>query len=143
MSALAPHAKYPTVKFPQVGARFKGVITQPTEDRQAKKFGTEILDFWPDGQPVMQTKIVMRADDGEEQEYAVYAKGKMASAITKAIVAAGASDLEVGGELEVVHHAVGEAKAGGQPPKLYEATYTKPSASADPGNGWDDDEPPF
>src|SRR5579863_9665003 len=104
MSALAPSPRFPTVKFPQVGSRFKGIITRPTEDRQAKKFGKEILDFWPDGQPVMQTKIVMR--DPQGAEWALYAKGKMASAITKAIVAAGASDLEVGGELEVIHNAV-------------------------------------
>ena len=139
MSALAPSPRFPTVKFPQVGSRFKGIITRPTEDRQAKKFGKEILDFWPDGQPVMQTKIVMR--DPQGAEWALYAKGKMASAITKAIVAAGASDLEVGGELEVIHNAVGEAKAGGPPPKLYEATYVKPTG--DPWTPGDDDEPPF
>lgn len=142
MSALAPSAKYPTVKFPQVGSRFKGVITQPTEDRQAKKFGTQDLDFWPDGQPVMQTKVVMR--DSAGAEWALYAKGKMASAITKAIITAGAGDLEVGGELEVIHHAVGEAKAGGQPPKLYEATYIKPTVSAvDHADPWADDDPPW
>jgi len=139
MSALAPSPRYPTAKFPQVGSRIKGVITQPTEDRQAKKFGTEILDFWPDGQPVMQTKIVLKVADGTE--HAVYAKGKMANAITKAIVTAGATDLAVGGELEVVHHAVGEAKAGGQPPKLYEATYTPPSGGG--SQEWPDDEPPW
>ena len=137
MSALAPSPKYPTAKFVQVGDRIKGVITQPTEDRQAKKFGTEILDFWPDGQPVMQTKIVLRVADGTE--HAVYAKGKMANAITRAIVAAGCWDLEIGGTLEVVHSALGEAKAGGQPPKLYTASYEPPAG----GPGYDDDEPPF
>jgi hypothetical protein len=141
MSALAPTPKFPTVKFPQVGARFKGTITRPTEDRQAKKFGTEILDFWPDGQPVMQTKVVLR--DSQGAEWALYAKGKMASAITRAISAAGASDLAIGGELEVIHNALGEAKAGGQPPKLYTATYAAPSGAAASSDPWDDEEPPF
>lgn len=142
MSALAPTPKFPTVTFPQVGARFKGVITRPTEDRQARKFGTETLDFWPDGNPVMQTKIVMR--DPEGCEWALYAKGRLAKAITQAIIAAGAEDLEVGGELEVEHHAVGEGKNPAMPPKEYRARYTKPAAGSTPQDDpWADDEPPF
>ena len=139
MSALAPTPQYPSAKFVNVGDKIHGVITQPPEDRQARKFGTETLDFWPDGQPVMQTKIVLRAADGIE--YAVYAKGKMASAITKAIIAAGAPDLLVGGELSVTFTGTAPSKGGGQPAKLYEATYASPPPSA--GDYRDDDEPPF
>jgi hypothetical protein len=133
MSALAPRAKYPTFQFPVPGTRIRGIITRPPEDRQARKFGTDILDFWPDGNPIMETKIVLRVADGTE--HAVYAKGRMAKAITMAIVKAGASDLEVGGELEITHSGLGQSKPGAQPAKLFEATYTAPDC--------DSDEPPF
>lgn len=145
MSALAPQSKYPTVKFASIGDGIKGVISQPTEDRQARKFGTDILDTWPDGQPVMQTRIVVK-DHKDGIEKAVYAKGKMAKAITTAIIACGATDLAVGGELQVWHSALGEPKPGAQPPKLYEARYAKPAsavASAPADDPWADDEPPF
>lgn len=142
MSALAPRSKYPTFSFDKVGVKITGVISQPTEDRQARKFGTDVLDFWPDGNPIMQTRIVLRVADGTE--HAIYAKGRMAKAITAAIIAAGAEDLEVGGELTVEHHAVGEGKNPSMPPKEYRAKYVKPAASAaDPDDPWADDEPPF
>jgi hypothetical protein len=138
MSALAPRAKYPTFPFPEPGTRAHGVIILPPEDSQSKKFNTEILEFWPDGNPIMQTRIVMRDNTGAE--FAVYAKGRMAKAITKAIIAAGADDLEVGGELEVVFSDYGEGKNPAMPPKEYEATYIKPTVSA---VDHADDEPPF
>jgi hypothetical protein len=141
MSALAPRAKYPTFKFEQPGTRVHGVITQPPEDSQVRKFGTDILEFWPDGNPIMQTRIVLRVADGTE--WAVYAKGRMARAVTTAIVAAGASDLEVGGELEVTFTGYGTPKPGAQPPKLFEAEYVKPTVSAVDHADYDDSEPPF
>jgi hypothetical protein len=142
MSALAPRAKYPTFSFPDPGTKAHGVITQPPEDSQVRKFGTDTLEFWPDGNPIMQTRIVLR--DNTDTEYAVYAKGRMAKAITSAIIEAGADDLEVGGELSVEFTQYGTPKTpGGKPPKLYEATYIKPTVSAADHADQDDDEPPF
>jgi hypothetical protein len=135
VSNLAPRAQYPSFKFDHVGARIKGTIVCPPEDRQARDYTTQQPKTWPDGNPVIQTKIVLRVSSG--QDYAIYAEGRMARAITAAIIDAGAPDLLVNGVLAVEHHALGEAKGGGSAPKLYRAEYTSPSTP------YGEDEPPF
>src|SRR5579859_914614 len=117
MSALAPSPQYPAFKFANPGDKIHGVITRAPEDRQAREYGTNKPKTWPDGNPVIQTKIVLRVLDGTE--WAVYAEGRMARAITAAIAANHATDLEVGGELEVRFPQYGTPKTpGGKPPKL-------------------------
>jgi hypothetical protein len=149
MSALAPRAKYPSFSFDQPGAKIRGVISQPTEDRQARVYGKEELDWWDDAktQPVMQTRIVLRVPDGTEQAIYPKAGSRMAKAITGAIIAAGAGDLEVGGELEVSFPRYGEGKNPANPPKEYESVYAKPSSSVAPASDpWTDGpsgEPPW
>lgn len=137
MSALAPRAKYPSAQFPTPGTRVQGVITQQPEDSQVKNFTTGDLEFWPDGNPIMQTKVVLRVADGTE--VAIYVKGRMAKAVTQAIITSGEDDLEVGGVLAVTFTEYGTPKKGAQPPKLYGAEYTAPG----PESSRDDDEPPF
>jgi hypothetical protein len=142
MSALAPRAKYPTFKFETPGTTLEGVVSQPTEDFQAREFGTDKLKFWPDGNPVMQTRIVVQ--DSAPSEWAIYAQGRMAKAITAAIRAAGAEDLEVGGYLAVTFTHYGEGKNPAMPPKEYTANYTPPvPGQGVPADPWADDEPPF
>jgi hypothetical protein len=139
MSALAPRAKFPTFKFDKPGTTLRGVVSQPTEDSQVREFGTDKLKFWPDGNPIMQTRIVVQDSIGNE--YAIYAQGRMAKAITAAIVAAGAGDLEVGGILTVTFTQYGEGKNPAMPPKEYSATYVPPVPGASaPG---EEEEPPF
>jgi hypothetical protein len=140
MSALAPKAKYPSFKFAVPGDEFDVIVTQPTEDRQAREFGKDTLKWWdPETktQPVMQTKVVGRAADGIE--YAIYAEGRMARAITKALIAASEDDIEEGARLRVKFTHYGEGKNPAMPPKEYEAHYTAPQ----PQSSRDDDEPPF
>jgi hypothetical protein len=141
MSALTPRAKYPSFSFEDLGlgAEFRGIVTEPPVDSQAYKYNPDssapkVLDTWPDGNPVMQTKIVARMADGVER--AIYAKGRMAKAITAALVAAGEDDIEVGSEISVKWYE-GKGKAGS--PRLYQASYTAPR----PQSSFDDDEPPF
>lgn len=150
MSALAPRPKFPSFSFNSPGAKIRGVISQPTEDRQARVYGKDELDWWDDAktQPVMQTRIVLRVSDGTE--WAIYPKAgsRMAKAITGAIIAAGATDLEPGGELEVSFPRFGEGKNPANPPKEYESVYVKPSSSVAPSDDpWADDsssdEPPW
>ena len=133
MSALSPSAQYPSFKFASPGDTFKGVVTQEPLDRQALDFTTKQPKFWPDGQPVIQTRIVARMPDGEER--AIYASGRMARAVSRAIGAAGATDLEPGGTITVQFTHTEPSKGGGQPAKQYEAAYVPPSA--------DDDDVPF
>lgn len=136
MSLLAPRPKYPSVKFAELNDEFDGVITQPPEDRQARDFDTGKPAFWDDEktQPKMETRIILQAQDGVE--YAMYASGRLAWAISAAIGDAGASDLEVGGRLWVKHHELGERKGKGKPPKLYKSKYAPPKPR-------DDEEPDF
>jgi hypothetical protein len=146
MSALAPRAKYPSFSFAKPGDKIRGIISQPIEDRQARVYGKEELDWWDDAktQPVMQTRIVLKVSDGTE--WAIYPKAgsRMAKAITGAIIRDGAGDLAVGGELEVSFPRFGEGKNPAMPPKEYESEYVKPSSSVAPAaDPWADDEPPF
>jgi hypothetical protein len=135
MSLLAPRPKFPSVKFAELGDEVDGIITQPPEDRQALDFDTGKPAFWDDEktQPKMQTRIILDVDG---TEHALYASGRLAYAITDAIVAAGASDLEVGGRLWVKHTELGERKGKGKPPKLYKSKYSPPKPR-------DDEEPDF
>lgn len=133
MSALAPRAKYPSAKFDTVGKSYSGTVAIPTEDRQARKYGTTELAFWPDGNPVMQTRIVLNLDNSEGEQVAIYAQSNLAKAITKAIVDAEAADIEVGGHLTVTYKGNDpESKNPANPRKLYEAKYTAPA-----GGEWD------
>jgi hypothetical protein len=135
MSALAPSAKYPSAKWDTVGKTYTGTIAVSPEDRQARKFGTTELATWPDGAPVMQTRIVLDLDEpsAEGSRVAIYAQSRMAKAITKAIVDAEAADIEVGGRLTVVYRGADpDSKNPANPAKLYDAVYTAPA-----GDDWD------
>lgn len=129
VSQLAPRAKYPSAKFDQLDKHIKGKVAVPTEDRQARKYGSTELATWPDGKPMMQTRVVLEQPDGEL--VAIYASGKMATAITKALVEANAPDIEVGGQLDVWWSGSKQSTGGGQPAKLYTATYVPPA-----DDGW-------
>lgn len=131
MSALAPRAKYPSAKFDTVGKTYSGTVAVPPEDRQARVFGSTELATWPDGNPVMQTRIVLKLD-GTDELVAIYAQSRLANAITKAIVDAEAPDIEVGGHLTVTFTGTEPSKGGGQPSKQYTAKYTPPA-----DDGWD------
>ncbi len=154
MSQLAPRPKYPSAKFDVVGITYSGRVAEPTEDRQARNFNTNEPKYWPDGNPVMQTRIVLDPGNGGDR-FAIYAQGRMAQAIRQALAEAQAGDVEVGGVLTVKFDHLEPSKQGAQPAKCFTATYTLPPAqspgsavtSADP---WDDippeppyDEPPF
>jgi|SRR5215469_7507154 len=126
MSALAPQAKYPSAKFPSLGTEYEGEIVEPPVSRQAKKFNSSELDYWPSGDPVMTTKIVLKLDS-DDSTVAVYAQKELAKAVTKALVEAEAADVEMGGRLKVKYSANDpESKNPAQPRKLYEAKYTPP-----------------
>ncbi len=136
MSQLAPTPKYPAVKFETIGATVSGTVAYPPEDRQAREFGTNKPRFYDDGNPVMQTKIVLDTAEGRR---ALYAQGRMVYAIRDALFTSGAPDVEVGGRLTVTYTEDGEQKGGGKPPKVYTAAYEAPE-----GDGFDPaDLPPF
>ena len=134
MSALAPRPKFPTAKFATVGQQYSGVVLFPPEDRQAREYGSDKLKVWPDGSPVIQTRVVLRQDD--DTEVAVYAQGRMAKAVTDAIVKSGAADIEVGGRLTVTFTGTDpESKNPANPAKMFSAEYIPaPSDDWEPGD---------
>lgn len=117
------HYEFPTsgttAKFPTIGTLHKGTITSINE-RQARKFGTDELDTWPNGDPKLELVIGILEDDSET--YTLYAKGQMRNAIRNA-----SQRIEVGGTLAVKYVRDGEAKKGLNAPKEYVAQYQAPT----------------
>lgn len=125
------------IKFDNVGDRVKGIVTNPRREQQ-RDFDTGSPMTWDNGDPRLQTVVGMTVD-GEERT--LYARGgkyevvegegtSLEAAIVEAVVAAGASDIAEGAELEVVHTGLGKPpRKGANSPKLYRAKYTPPRAS--------------
>jgi hypothetical protein len=127
----------PAAQFETVGDRCKGKIVSLSVEQQTN-MDTGQLMFWQDGRPREMVVLVL-SDNGELAS--LYARGgnfKVASgegvalwnAITEAAAAAGATDIEMGATLEVVHSGLGTKEGGKNPPKLYRARYTKPPKAA-------------
>lgn len=109
-----------------------------------------------DGRPRMQLVIQLQTklhdNDDDDGVRTVYAKGgrfevakgegmSMRDAIAEAVKTAGASSLDTGGYLAVVHTGLGKAKSRGyNAPKLFTAGYRKPKASVSAKALFSDDE---
>lgn len=127
---------YPRFKFDKIGARVAGRIVG-FEDYQETEYETDVkkgvtkgdLKFYPSGDPVMGTRIHLETEPGDPtSRVTVWCSGKlMMKAVAGAFKAKGAEDLEIGGDLAIVHDAMdGRAKD-------YSAEYSRPET----------DEPPF
>lgn len=118
-----------SVKFPNQGDTFTGVITSPVTESQSTDFNTKQPATWPDGNPKMQATVQMDAADGSGA-YTLYvpASSRMQKAIGSAIAQVGAPDLAVGGTLSVQFVGMGQSKNGLNPPKEFAASYTAPQA---------------
>lgn len=127
----------PAAKFHEVGASVKGRIVSLKEEPQTD-INTGQPRFWPNGEPMMQWLIGLQMADGET--VTLYAKGgkykpaegsgdSMLTAIGLAVRAAGATGVDVGGELAIAYTGISEKKAGKNAAKLYTAQYKAPSTS--------------
>lgn len=124
-------------KFETIGTTLSGQITQPPRVEQQKDLNTGEPKFWNDGQPMQQLLVTIQttlrdpAIDQDNGERTFYIKAKMLAAVREAVRRSGAKGLEVGGTLSITYTGDGEAtKRGFNPPKLYSASYTAPSAAA-------------
>ncbi|GII63564.1 hypothetical protein Skr01_36490 [Sphaerisporangium krabiense] len=124
-------------KFDVVGTTVSGQITQSPRVEQQKDLNTGEPKFWNDGKPMQQLLVTVQTTlrdpevDDDNGERTFYIKAKMLAAVREAVRRAGAKGLEVGGTLAITYTGDGEAtKRGFNPPKLYSATYTPPSAAA-------------
>ncbi|MEV0608094.1 hypothetical protein AB0I61_17185 [Polymorphospora rubra] len=123
-----------TAKFPTVGTSVTGQIVREPEVGQQTEFGTGKPLTWDDGRPrlqlIVQVQTTAREDAEDDGVRSIYVKGKsLTNAVRDAVRKSGAPGLEVGGTLTVTY--IGDGKADrGMPPKLYTATYTRPTAGA-------------
>lgn len=123
------------VKFDVVGATVTGTVKSAPRERQQTKFGSQDPDFWPNGDPKMQILVDLqtqeRADANDDGERTLYVASKnMKRAISEAIRAAGAPDLQPGGTLTVQYLGNDPASKNPQnPAKMYAAQYTAPTSA--------------
>ncbi|ARQ95507.1 hypothetical protein I5G81_gp68 [Mycobacterium phage Shandong1] len=127
-----------SAKFKTYGDTVGGVITVEPEQRQQTDLNTNEPLTWKDGSPRMQLVVTVQTDlndpeiEDDDGLRRLFVKGEMRKAVQKAVIAAGAKGLDVGGELHVTYVGDGEKKGNLTPPKLYTAKYTKPAAGAAP-----------
>ena len=126
----------PSAAFLKVGASVSGTICEPPVLRQQRDIQTGAPKSWDDGSPMMQLVITLQTDErdakieDDDGRRRIYVKFNMKNAVADAVRRAGGKGLEVGGKLTVKYVKDGEqTKKGFNPPKLYEATYTPPSAA--------------
>jgi hypothetical protein len=126
-----------TAKFPNVGDEIEGEITFISDPEPQTKMGSdEIVVDKRTGQPKLQVRIGLATnqrdpeDEDDDGARTVYVKGWLRGAIGDALRKAGAKSLAVGGRLKVVHTGTKPSEIGLNPTKLYEASYTPPSAAA-------------
>lgn len=103
MSAISQQSSgYTAVNLKATGDAVAGRIVG-FEDYQVKVFGTNDLKFFPSGDPVMGVRIHLETNPGDESSRVTLwaEKANMLKAIAKGVREAGASDIEIGGDLAV------------------------------------------
>ncbi len=125
-----------SAKFPNIGDSITGTVRQAPFEKQQTKYGTNELDFWPNGDPKMAIVIPLstslREDAEDDGERAIYiTSSRQKRAIADAIRAAGLTDLSVGATLTLKY--VGNdpaSKNPANPAKMWAAQISAPTAFA-------------
>ena len=110
---------------------------------QKTNFDTREPEFWDDGKPIEQVRIVLQTtltdqpdpDTGQDDGLrSVYIKGwgDQLRELRRAVRASGAADIEAGGTFTATYVRDGELAKGrrGFPPKVYAYEYVAPTATA-------------
>lgn len=138
MSIFGKREANPSAKFNNIGDQVEGEILSVSEPMQAREYGTGEPSFWKTGRPKMQVAIKLatnqrdpqiEGDDGVRNLWVIDDFGlndySMLDAVRRAVEAAGASDLEVGGRLAVQFYGTDPASQNPKNPrKLYTGRYT-------------------
>lgn len=126
-----------SASFPEIGDTTTGRVSSEPKAQQQTDVNTGQPKFFANGDPMMQVVVQLATDqrDPDDPEddgiRSLYIKSNMLKAIREAVKATGAKGLEVGGTLTVTYTANGEkTNKAFNPPKLYAASYTAPSAQA-------------
>jgi hypothetical protein len=115
----------PAFKFEAIGDIAKGTITN-LETQQAKDFKTQAPKFYDDGNPIMQIVITQQPENGDE--FRLFVKPAAKEVIRDAVEAAGATGLEIGGQLATQWTAEEPPQQiGMNPKKLFAAQYKAPA----------------
>lgn len=134
-----------SASFPEPGTTVTGTIADPPEVRQQTSMNGDPLT-WDNGDPrlqlVVSLKTQQREDPDDDGIRKLYVKGSkdpksksLHAAVAAAVAEAGAKGLEVGGTLSVTYTGDGVASQRGfNPPKQYQARYTRPDTSATSGD---------
>jgi hypothetical protein len=137
ISEFLTGARTLAAKFPNIGDNVGGPITEEPQMRQQTDFATREPLFWPDGEKKMQVVVTVqtdrRDDENDDGRRRIFVKGQMKDAVSCALRAARVKEPAVGGILTVTYVRDGERTDGGfgALPKVYEASYVPPDASAD------------
>lgn len=128
----------PSCTFLEVGTVHEGTILA-LDAKQARKFQSQELDVWPDGQPKMQAVVTLQTqerdpevenDNGMRRLY-VASKG-MRGAIAAAVKKAGCTGLAIGGTLGVRYvRDDPDGKNKQNLPKVYGVKYEPPPAGSE------------
>lgn len=138
MSIFGKREANPSAKFNNIGDTIEGEILSISEPMQAREYQTGEPSFWKTGRPKMQVAIKLattqrdpevEGDDGTRNLWVLDDFGlndySMLDAVRRAVEAAGASDLEVGGRLAIQFYGTDPASKNPQNPrKLYTGRYT-------------------
>ncbi|MFB9777303.1 hypothetical protein [Brevibacterium otitidis] len=126
-------------KWPTIGTTYAGEITANPEVRQRRDIGTGEPLTWKDGNPQQEIIVTIKteqrdpekADDDGTRKVVIKAWGPQMNELKRAVQAAGATDLQVGGRFSMTYKADGQASNPGfNAPKLFEMRYEAPSATA-------------
>lgn len=124
-SFMSGSSNHPAVKFANLNDHASGVVTAVDERADTAPDGT--VKKWDDGRA--KNVYVFTLDDGGELR-SLWVRGQMVTAIREAAKAAGLATV-IGSKLTIQHHALGEAKKGFAPAKLYRAKFEPAPAPAD------------
>jgi hypothetical protein len=127
-----------SASFPHIGSKITGTVSAPPELQQQRDMESGKPLTWDDGNPRMQMVITLDTDERDPEDpdddgtRRLFVKSGMKAALARAVKAAGASRIEVGGRLTVTYTADDNArkKKGFNAPKIYEATYVRPADQA-------------
>lgn len=141
----------PIFKFTDPGDRIKGIIVEPPTTLPLTEYNSDKVKHDADGNPVMQVLLLLateqRADENHDGRWRVYLdKPLLKAAVLRGLKDAGASSLEVGGELSIEF--TGWRQTGGFSAKDFTAKYfsvqqSGPIGTGELGETTADDEPPF
>lgn len=131
MSGGHKAATFPDEQFGHtVGGR---IVDKPVTTQQLD-FDSRQPKFYDDGNPMWQVVVAVQAQpagDDDDGIRAFYLKSQMKKAVQEAVRRAGATRLEVGGELHIRYvRDEPNSRGRGKPKKIYEARYTPPTSGA-------------